>query len=223
MADPGISERDGAQALRGSFIELTPLAAAHGDALFAALDHAERDLLTAHMVERPPTERAAFDAWLDGKIVARDRRYFACIDIATAKAGGFFALMRDDPAHRCVEIGDVLFTPKLRRRPGATEAVYLLARHVFEHMGYRRFEWKCDSRNAASRQAALRFGFTFEGVFRQHMLVRGESRDSVWLSMLDGEWPARRAAFESWLAPENFEGDGRQRTALSAINGAGGS
>lgn len=220
MADEGLLERG---ALRGAFIELTPLAAAHGDALFAALDHETRDALTAHMVERPPRERAAFDAWLAGKIDARDRRYFACVDLATGLAGGFLALMRDEPAHRCVEIGDVLFTPTLRRRPGATEAVYLLARHVFEHRGYRRFEWKCDSRNVASRQAALRFGFTFEGVFRQHMLVRGENRDSVWLSMLDGEWPTRRAAFEAWLAPENFDAEGRQRTALSAINGGGGS
>ncbi|HYW60533.1 MAG TPA: GNAT family protein, partial [Xanthobacteraceae bacterium] len=100
-------------------------------------------------------------------------------------------------------------------------AQYLLARYVFETLGYRRYEWKCDALNAASRRAALRFGFVFEGIFRSHMITKGRSRDTAWLAMLDSEWPARRAAFERWLAPENFDAEGRQKTSLRDVNGAG--
>ena len=104
---------------------------------------------------------------------------------------------------------------RLQRTPLATEAQYLLARHVFETLGYRRYEWKCNALNAASRRAAERFGFTFEGIFRQHIIVKGRNRDTAWFSMLDGEWPARKAAFERWLTPDNFDAQGRQKTSLS--------
>jgi RimJ/RimL family protein N-acetyltransferase len=126
--------------------------------------------------------------------------------------------MRDEAAHRSVEIGDVLFGVGLQRTPAATEAVYLLLRHAFEDMKYRRVEWKCDTRNAASYRAAQRFGFTFEGVFRQHMIIRGQSRDSAWFSMLDHEWPARRIAFERWLSIDNFDDAGMQKTPLAAFH-----
>ena len=112
---------------------------------------------------------------------------------------------------RVIEVGHIVYSPALQRTPLATEAQYLLARYVFETLGYRRYEWKCNALNAASRRAALRFGFTFEGVFRQHMIVKGRNRDTAWFSMLDGEWPARKAAFERWLAPDNFDADGRQK------------
>ena len=111
----------------------------------------------------------------------------------------------------------MLYTPQLQRTHGATEAMYLLARYVFDDLGYRRYEWKCNSLNAASRSAALRLGFTFEGIFRQHMIIKGKSRDTAWYSMIDSEWPARKARLEAWLAPENFDATGRQRTALSAM------
>jgi RimJ/RimL family protein N-acetyltransferase len=107
----------------------------------------------------------------------------------------------------------------MQRTIGATEAQYLFARHVFDDLGYRRYEWKCNNLNAPSKRAALRFGFAFEGVFRQHMIVKGRNRDTAWFSMLDNEWPARRAAFEQWLAPDNFDASGRQKLALSALNG----
>ncbi len=116
--------------------------------------------------------------------------------------------------HRCIEVGSILYSPALQRTRGATEAMYLMARHVFEKLGYRRYEWKCDALNTPSRRAALRLGFEFEGVFRQHMIVKGLNRDTAWFSMLDSEWAARRKAFEDWLAPSNFDETGQQKHAL---------
>ena len=124
--------------------------------------------------------------------------------------------MRIEPAHRVIEVGSILYTPALQQTTGATEAMYLMARHVFEDLGYRRYEWKCNALNQSSRRAALRLGFTFEGIFRQHMIVKGRSRDTAWFSMLDSEWPARKAAFERWLSPANFDREGRQREPLSS-------
>ncbi len=123
------------------------------------------------------------------------------------------------PAMRVIEVGNIVYSPALQRTPLATEAQYLLARYAFETLGYRRYEWKCDALNAASRRAAQRYGFTFEGIFRQHMIVKGRSRDTAWFAMLDSEWPARKASFERWLAPDNFAPDGRQKSSLSALNG----
>ena len=123
------------------------------------------------------------------------------------------------PAMRVIEVGNIVYGPALQRTPLATEAQYLLARHVFEELGYRRYEWKCNALNAPSRRAALRLGFTFEGIFCQHMIVKGRNRDTAWFAMLDQEWPARKQAFEAWLSPENFTSDGRQRTSLAALNG----
>jgi RimJ/RimL family protein N-acetyltransferase len=122
------------------------------------------------------------------------------------------------PDMRAVEVGHILLSPLLQRTPLATEAQYLLARYTFESLRYRRYEWKCDALNAASRQAALRFGFSFEGVFRDHMIVKGRSRDTAWFAMLESEWPARKAAFEQWLAPENFSADGTQRRKLRELH-----
>ena len=121
------------------------------------------------------------------------------------------------PEHRVIEVGNVVYAPALQRTPLATEAQYLLAGYAFETLGYRRYEWKCDALNAASRRAALRYGFTFEGIFRQHMIGKGRSRDSAWYAMLDGEWPARKRAFERWLRPENFDAAGHQKTALHVM------
>jgi RimJ/RimL family protein N-acetyltransferase len=122
--------------------------------------------------------------------------------------------MRIEPAHRVIEVGSILFTPRLQRTVGATETMYLMARHVFEDLGYRRYEWKCNALNAPSRRAAVRLGFTFEGVFRQHMIIKGRNRDTAWFSMLDSEWPQRKAAFERWLDPSNFNAEGRQKVSF---------
>ena len=127
------------------------------------------------------------------------------------------SLMRIDPPNRVIEVGGIMYTPAMQRTPGATEAQYLFARYVFDELGYRRYEWKCNALNAPSRRAAERFGFTFEGIFRQHMIVKGRNRDTAWFAMLDSEWPARKAAYERWLKPDNFDDEGRQKTRLSDL------
>jgi RimJ/RimL family protein N-acetyltransferase len=125
--------------------------------------------------------------------------------------------MRIDPANGVVEVGNILLAPRLQRTTAATEAMYLMASHIFDRLGYRRYEWKCNAENLPSRRAALRLGFTFEGIFRQHMVVKGRNRDTAWFSMLDREWPARKRAFESWLDPANFDPQGSQRQALHSM------
>ena len=125
--------------------------------------------------------------------------------------------MRIEPAHGVAEVGNILLAPSLQQTTAATEAMYLMARHVFEDLGYRRYEWKCNAKNEPSRRAALRLGFTYEGIFRQHMVVKGQSRDTAWYSILDSEWPARKKAFEGWLEPANFDSAGQQRKSLGKL------
>ena len=121
---------------------------------------------------------------------------------------------------RAIEVGHIVYSPALQKTPLGTEAQYILARYAFETLGYRRYEWKCNALNAPSRRAALRYGFKFEGILRQQMIAKGRNRDTTMFSMLDGEWPARKAAFERWLAPENFGPDGKQKLSLGTLNGA---
>lgn len=163
-----------------------------------------------------PGGRADFETWLVQAAASSDPLYFAVIDQATGRCEGRQGLMRITPDHGVIEIGCILWGPAISRTRVATEAFFLFASHVFDELGYRRFEWKCDARNAASRRAALRFGFRYEGLFRQHMVIKGESRDTTWFAMTDADWPATRAAFESWLAPSNFDDSGRQRQRLLA-------
>jgi RimJ/RimL family protein N-acetyltransferase len=122
-----------------------------------------------------------------------------------------------EPAHGVIEVGNIMLSPALQRTTAATEAMYLMARHVFEDLGYRRYEWKCNALNEPSRRAALRYGFSFEGIFRQHMVIKDRNRDTAWFSMLDHEWPARKRAFEAWLDPANFDAEGRQRASLESF------
>lgn len=204
--------------IEGRTVRLEPLGPHHREDVCRAVCHDDGFAQTAFMVEPPPRDEIARAPWFSKKVVWDARAYFACVDPASGCAQGFLAFMRDDAAHRSVEIGDVLFGNGLQRTPAATEAVYLLLRHAFEGMNYRRVEWKCDTRNAASYRAAQRFGFTFEGVFRQHMIIRGQSRDSAWFSMLDHEWSARKAAFERWLSSDNFDDAGVQKAPLSAFH-----
>jgi RimJ/RimL family protein N-acetyltransferase len=165
----------------------------------------------------PFADRPAFSSWLAGREAVDDPYFFTVMDRA-GDAVGLLALMAIRPTVRVIEIGSIVYGAALQRAPLGTETQYLLARYAFETLGYRRYEWKCDSLNAPSRCAAMRYGFSFEGVFRQHMIAKGHSRDTAWFSMLDGEWPARKANFERWLAPENFDDSGRQRTSLAALN-----
>jgi RimJ/RimL family protein N-acetyltransferase len=145
--------------------------------------------------------------------------FLAIVPESSRQAEGWASFMRAEPAHGVVEVGNILLTPSLQRTAAATEAMYLMASHVFDYLGYRRYEWKCNAENLPSRRAAQRLGFTFEGIFRQHMVVKGRNRDTAWFSMLDQEWPARKAAFEAWLDPANFDADGRQLRPLAAIAG----
>ena len=161
----------------------------------------------------PFADAAVFSDWLASREGGHDPFYYAVVD-PSGRALGLAALMRIEPDMRIIEVGNILLSPSLQRTPLATEAQYLLARYAFETLGYRRYEWKCDALNGASRRAALRFGFSFEGIFRDHMIIKGRSRDTAWFAMLETEWPARKAAFERWLAPENFNAAGTQRKKL---------
>lgn len=205
--------------LSGRAVTLVPLnAGAHADALFEGANGGDKDWVWTYLSDGPYADRAAFRANIESKAKSEDPLFFAITDNSSDRAVGYQTLMRIEPQHRAIEVGNILYAPAMQRTIGATEAQYLFARYVFDELGYRRYEWKCNDLNAPSKRAALRLGFTFEGVFRQHMIVKGRNRDTAWFSMLDGEWPARRAAFEQWLAPENFDASGRQRIALSALN-----
>jgi RimJ/RimL family protein N-acetyltransferase len=176
--------------------------------------------LWTYMFDGPFGDRTAFAEAMKKRQASNDPLFFAFEETKSNRAVGIASYMRIEPSHRVIEVGGIVFSPALQRRPGATEAMYLMVRHVFEDLGYRRYEWKCDALNAPSRRAALRLGFTFEGIFRQHMIVKGRNRDTAWFSMLDTEWPARKAAFEAWLAPDNFEANGMQKQSLFASNAA---
>jgi RimJ/RimL family protein N-acetyltransferase len=205
--------------LRGRAVTLVPLNAdAHADALFEGANGGDNDRVWIYLFDGPYADRAAFRANIASNAKSEDPLFFAVIDNASGKAVGYQTFLRIEPKHRVIEVGNIMYTPALQRTIGATEAQYLFARHVFDDLGYRRYEWKCNNLNAPSKRAALRLGFTFEGVFRQHMIVKERNRDTGWFSMLDSEWPGRRAAFEQWLSPENFDSSGRQRIALSTLN-----
>ena len=165
----------------------------------------------------PFADEAAFSAWLGERQTLKDPYYYAALD-AEGRALGVATLMEIRPAMRVIEVGSIVYSPALQRTPLGTETQYLLARYAFETLGYRRYEWKCDSLNAPSRRAAGRYGFVFEGILRQHMIAKGRNRDTAYFSMLDGEWPARKRNFERWLAPENFDAQGRQKVSLAALN-----
>jgi len=215
--DGSPARRPGRTTLSGRVAALAPLdPRSHGDALFEGISGEGGDRLWQYLFEGPFADRAAFDLHLQRITASEDPLFFAILDKASGSAVGYASYLRIEPTHRVIEVGNILYTPRLQQTTSATEAMYLMARHVFEDLGYRRYEWKCNALNAPSRRAALRFGFTFEGIFRQHMIVKGRNRDTAWFSMLDSEWPDRKANFERWLDPSNFGQDGRQKVALNA-------
>jgi RimJ/RimL family protein N-acetyltransferase len=214
------ARRPGRATFKGRFVTLVPLDAnAHADTLYALSHGPEGEDQWRYLFEGPFPDRAAFRRHIEAKAASNDPLFFAILDNADGRAVGYATLMRIEPNHRVIEVGNILFTPALQRKPGATEAMYLMMRHVFDDLGYRRYEWKCHAMNAPSRRAARRLGFVFEGIFRQHMIVKGRNRDTAWFSITDAEWPARKAAFEAFLAPSNFDAQGRQRKSLSELNG----
>jgi RimJ/RimL family protein N-acetyltransferase len=203
------------QALEGRYCRLEPLdAARHTAALFAASSGPGAEERFRYLAEPAPDE-AAFAAWIDRAARSEDPLFHAVVDRESGRAEGRQSFLRITPEHGVIEIGHVLWGPAVARTRVATEALLLYAAHAFDDLGYRRFEWKCDAANEPSRRAALRFGFTYEGTFRQHMVVRGRNRDTAWFATTDGEWPRIRERLTAWLEPANFDAEGRQRTPLA--------
>jgi RimJ/RimL family protein N-acetyltransferase len=218
LVESSAAPRPERRTLEGRFVTLAPLDAdRHGDDLYEGAggdDHAD---LWTYMGDGPWSDREAFAASLESKAKSEDPLFFAILGRVTGRALGYQTLMRIDVPNRVVEVGNILYGVNMQRTAGATEAQYLLARYVFDDLGYRRYEWKCNAFNAPSRRAALRYGFKFEGEFRQHMIIKGRNRDTAWFSILDSEWPAIRSAFEDWLQPGNFDAEGRQKRGLAVI------
>ncbi|HRE22447.1 MAG TPA: GNAT family N-acetyltransferase [Rhabdaerophilum sp.] len=203
-------------AIEGLYTRLEPFdVARHADDLFAA-SMAPGAVERHRYLFEEPMDRTAFDRWFAEKAQQNDPLFFAVIDKATGKAEGRQALMRIDPTHGVIEIGSILWGPAISRSRIATEALYLFMLHAFEGLGYRRFEWKCHNENAPSKKAAVRFGFTYEGTFRQHMVAKGRNRDTAWFSIVDSEWPILQAGYKEWLNPANFDANGIQKRTLAA-------
>jgi RimJ/RimL family protein N-acetyltransferase len=186
----------------------------HGAALWDAIKVAPA--MWDYMPYGPFGTSSAFQTWLTERATLDDPYVYAIV-APDGRALGIAALMAIRPDMGVIEVGHIAYSPDLQRSRLGTEAQYLLARYAFETLGYRRYEWKCNALNAASRRAAERYGFTFEGLFRQHMIVKGKNRDTAWFSILDSEWPDRKAAFERWLAPVNFDSEGRQKASLASL------
>jgi RimJ/RimL family protein N-acetyltransferase len=208
--------------LRGRYVLLRPVDAA-GDAasLYRASHPPEGgERIWTYLPYGPYESVEALESWLGEAAASEDPLFFAVAPLPDERPLGIASYLRITPRDGAIEIGHIWFGTPLQRTVAATEAIFLLARHAFDDLGYRRLEWKCNALNQASRSAAERFGFTFEGVFRRHQVVKGRNRDTAWYSIVDDEWPAIRGAFETWLAPDNFDHDGRQRTSLRDLTAA---
>lgn len=209
--------RPGTEALEGRFVRLEKLdPARHTDGLFDASAQPDGDERFRWLPNLPPTDREVFRAWVDQSAASEDPLFFAVIDKASGRVAGRQTFMRIDAANGVAEIGHIYWGPLVSRKPAATEALFLFARHIFDDLGYRRFEWKCDNSNLPSKRAAQRFGFRHEGVFHQHLIVKGRNRDTAWFAMLNTDWPKLRPAYEAWLSPENFDAEGGQIKTLEA-------
>ena len=202
--------RPGKVILDGETVTLEPLDPKHAIHLWPQVEGDERGHIWTYMSDEPYQSLDDFQQAVTTKSQSEDMVFFAIIYNETKMPVGWACYMRIDTKNRVLEVGNVLFSPTLQRTKAATEAMYIMAKHAFEDLGYRRYEWKCDSHNGPSKRAALRFGFTFEGVFRQHIIYKGRSRDTAWFSMIDTEWPLVKQGLETWLDVKNFEEDGKQ-------------
>ncbi len=206
--------------LEGRFCRVEPLdVERYADALHAAYAQAPDARDWTYLPEERAFDRAAFRAAVATRSASPDPLHMAVV--CDGDALGSAALMRVDPGNGTIELGHIHFSPALQRTPAATEALFLLMRRAFDELGYRRLEWKCDSHNMPSRRAAARLGFVFEGIFRNAVVTKGRNRDTAWHSIVAEEWPAIRLGFERWLAPGNFDGDGRQIAKLAAVRDGG--
>ncbi|MBB3261436.1 RimJ/RimL family protein N-acetyltransferase [Paraburkholderia bannensis] len=214
-------ERPASVTLEGARCRIEPVdVERHAADLFEAYSAAPDGSDWTYLFTGPFSDFASFRAYLEKAAASEDPLHYAIIDRASGKAVGTFALMRIDPANGAIEVGSVTFSPLLKRTALSTEAQYLLMRYAFDQLGYRRYEWKCDSLNAPSRKTALRLGFQFEGIFRQAVVYKGRSRDTAWYAIIDHDWPQVKRAFETWLAPANFDAQGKQRASLASLRDA---
>lgn len=204
-----------ATSIEGRYTRLEKLNESYKEALYAVYGPDTPAQMWTYLAESSVANEAEWDELFERLLRDSSKFYYVILDKNTQKALGTFALMRLDIANRVVEIGSVTYLPELQRTRIATEAQYLMARYVFEEMGYRRYEWKCDALNEPSKRAAERLGFTYEGRFRQAVVYKGRTRDTDWYSMIDQEWPKRKERFEKWLLPENFNEEGVQYHSLS--------
>jgi RimJ/RimL family protein N-acetyltransferase len=208
--------------IEGRFCRVEPLdAARHAADLFSANRDDVDDRNWTYLPYGPFATFDLYRDWVEAVVARPDPQFHAIIDRASGRAVGVASLMRIDPAAGVVEVGGINYSPRLQRRPAGTEAMYLLMRRVFDELGYRRYEWKCDSLNAPSRAAAQRLGFRYEGLFRQATVYKARNRDTAWYSIIDSEWAALRTAFERWLDPSNFDEESRQRQSLQSLRDPG--
>lgn len=202
--------------LKGHYLTLEPFdRARHIAPLWDALGGTGINELIKYFPQDAFPDADAFGDWIEG--AQKNWVTLVFIENATGDVVGMASYMRPDPTYGVIEVGSVAHGAKMKRSPLSTEAHYLMAKHVFDDLGYRRYEWKCHNENEPSKITAKRYGFTFEGIFRQHMVSKGANRDTAWFSMIDGEWPVIREAFETWLAPDNFDADGKQKRKLEDI------
>ncbi|KAJ9606146.1 hypothetical protein H2200_009107 [Cladophialophora chaetospira] len=213
------SRRPSRVTLTGQSVTIRPLLPSDAESLFGIVKGKENERLFTYLFDNPYPSLEAFQAAVSQKSQSGDPLFFAIVDNTNSIPVGWATLMRIDTTHRVVEVGNILFSPRLQRTKAATEAMYLLAKYVFEDLKYRRYEWKCDNLNAPSKRAAARYGFVFEGVFRKHMVYKGRGRDTCWFAMVDEDWwkGGVKAGFEGWLDDRNFDSDGRQQRTLEDI------
>ena len=204
--------------MEGRFVRLEPLSAdRHGLQLFEASSVPDALDRFRYLGELPPKTLDEFRLWLEKAEASRDPLYFAVIDKKSGEVAGRQTYLRTDAANGVTEIGHIYWGPLISQTPATTEALYLFARHVFDELGYRRFEWKCNNDNEPSKRAALRYGFQFEGIFRKHMIIKGKNRDTAWYAMTDDDWKVAKPAFEAWLSPSNFDAQGQQIRTLASL------
>jgi RimJ/RimL family protein N-acetyltransferase len=208
--------------LAGRLCRLEPLTSDHAASLHEANSLDADGRMWGYLAYGPFEDFGTYRDWVRQQARSSDPLFLAIVDRASDRAVGVASYLRIDPPNGVIEVGHLAYSPRLQRTPAATEAMYLMMRYAFE-LGYRRYEWKCNAANAPSRSAAERLGFTFEGVFRRHMIVKGRNRDTAWYSVIDSEWPRVRGGFERWLDTENFDAAGRQRRSLVACRADQGS
>lgn len=214
---PGVATRPGGKTLTGDRVRIEPLnARTHGDHLWQACDASTNPSLWTYMLAGPFGSASEFHEWVESRAAATDAVFFAVVDTATNRALGVVSYLRIDPANQAIEVGNISYFDGLARTASATEAMTLMAAHAFE-LGYRRYEWKCNVLNAPSVSAAERLGFSFEGVFRNALTVRGHNRDTAWFAMTVEDWPGISAAHAEWLNPDNFDSEGNQRKSLREL------